>query len=156
MNLINGIPEVIEGTAYYPSILVPNTKFEKHMFQINLAVSDEIWDMFRSQGFIGLHPAGKKGYTPDPVITFERFATRKDGVTKNQPPKLVDSDNEPIDVTVGNGSRVKVMWRHSQYAGGGGIINRAELVAVQVVELVEYSEAASADATDQAIASAEF
>ena len=50
-------------------------------------------------------------------------------------------ENNPIDVAIGNGSRVKVMWRHSTYkSGGGGMIQRAELVAVQLVELVEYAQ----------------
>lgn len=80
------------------------------------------------------------------MIVFQRFANRKDG-SPNPAPRLVDMENNPIDVSIGNGSRVKVMWRHSSYkSGGGGMIQRAELVAVQLVELVEYGEAgASAD-----------
>ena len=137
---ISGIPEIVEGTAFYPHILVPNEAFGRLMYEINLAVSDDVFDLFQSQGYIGLHPAGKKKFTPDPVIVFQRFATRKDG-NPNPKPKLVDMENNPIDVAIGNGSRVKVMWRHSTYkSGGGGMIQRAELVAVQLVELVEYAQ----------------
>ena len=137
---INGIPEVVEGTAFYPHILVPNEAFGRTMYEINLAVSDDVFDLFESQGYIGLHPAGKKKFTPDNVIVFQRFAFRKDG-SPNPKPKLVDMENNPIDVALGNGSRVKVMWRHSTYkSGGGGMIQRAELVAVQLVELVEYAQ----------------
>ena len=135
---INGIPEIVEGTAFYPHILVPNEAFGREMYEINLAVSDEIFDLFQSQGYIGLHPAGKKTFTPDPVVVFQRFALRKNG-SPNPQPKLVDMENSPIDVLMGNGSRVKVMWRRSTYkSGGGGMIIRAELVAVQLVELVPY------------------
>ena len=145
-NDINGIPSIVEGTSYYPHVLVPNEAFGRMMYEINLAVSDDVFDSFESQGYIGLHPAGKKKFTPDPVIVFQRFANRKDG-SPNPAPRLVDMENNPIDVSIGNGSRVKVMWRHSSYkSGGGGMIQRAELVAVQLVELVEYGEAgASAD-----------
>jgi len=142
---INGIPEVVEGTAFYPHILVPNEAFGRKMYEINLAVSDDIFDLFQSQGYIGLHPSGKKKFTPDPVIAFQRFAFRKDG-SPNPTPKLVDMENNPVDVSIGNGSRVKVMWRHSTYkSGGGGMIQRAELVAVQLVELVEYAEVNDGD-----------
>ena len=142
---INGIPEIVEGTAFYPHILVPNEAFGREMYEINLAVSDEIFDLFQSQGYIGLHPAGKKKFTPDAVIVFQRFAFRKNG-SPNPKPKLVDMENRPVDVALGNGSRVKVMWRHSTYkSGGGGMIQRAELVAVQLVELVPYDDIGADD-----------
>lgn len=148
---INGIPEIVEGTAFYPHILVPNEAFGREMYEINLAVSDEIFDLFQSQGYIGLHPAGKKKFTPDPVIVFQRFAFRKNG-SPNPKPKLVDMENRPIDVALGNGSRVKVMWRHSTYkSGGGGMIQRAELVAVQLVELVPYDNIGADDINMEAV-----
>ena len=139
---------VVEGTAYWASVKVPNTNFEP-MYTVNLVVEPDVAEDFKSQGF------HIKDMEEGPAVIIKRKVNGPNGMIRRSP-DLLDRQKQPIDVTVGNGSRVKVMWRHSQYAGGGGIINRAELVAVQVVELVEYSEAASADATDQAIASAEF
>ena len=58
------------------------------------------------------------------------------GTRFNEAPKLVDADNKPLDVLVGNGSLVKVKIKPYQNNYG----TFAELIAVKVNELVEYSE----------------
>ena len=136
MQLINGIPNIIEGMAYYPHILVPNEAFGREMYEINLAIDDSTFEQFNDEGYIGLHHAGKKKFTPDPVITFQRFAYSHNG-KPNKKPRLVDTENKDIDVAIGNGSRVKVMWKHSEY-GKQNRVKRPELVAVQIVDLVPY------------------
>jgi hypothetical protein len=52
-------------------------------------------------------------------------------------PKLFDDEGHPIDVMVGNGSKVRVNYTPAAYEGLGGGIT-LYLNAVQVVELVEY------------------
>jgi len=53
MREINGIPSVVEGTAYWAHILVPNTRFEPQKFELNLAVSDEVFQLFSDAGYFG-------------------------------------------------------------------------------------------------------
>lgn len=136
---INGIPSVVEGVAYYPYILVPNERFKPAFYEVSVAVSDETFDQFKSRGYVSCFPAGGRNFTPDPVIVFKKFAYNKDG-SANKPPRLVDLDGNDVDVNVGNGSKVKIQWNHSEYGGkeGGDKVKRPVLVAAQVVELVEW------------------
>lgn len=58
-------------------------------------------------------------------------------------PRVVDAKKEPIEddaFGVGNGSKVRVIGAFTVYEGFGGGVT-AYLRAVQVIELVEYSEA---------------
>jgi len=139
MQMINGIPQIIEGTAFWTSVRVPKPDFngEKNLYVVNLAVSDEIYQQFHDAGYnAGLKPAGRANYTEDPVITFQQWELGKGG-RPNRKPRLVDKDLNDIDVLVGNGSRVAVQWRHSEY-GEGGKFRRPILENVQVLDLVEY------------------
>ena len=64
---------------------------------------------------------------------------RKDG-SLNQPPKVVDSQLNPITNTlVGNGSKIKVSYRPFEWNFGGRSGVSAGLNSVQVLELVEYN-----------------
>ena len=64
----------------------------------------------------------------------------KDG-RPNAVPKLYDADGETeVDMSVGNGSRVKVKWFHTAYNGPRGTIKRAGLGSVTVLDLVEYHQ----------------
>ena len=53
---------------------------------------------------------------------------------------MVDSAKNPIDVLVGNGSDVKVMYKEYDwnYAGKSGV--GLDLQAVQVISLIPYGE----------------
>lgn len=136
--LINGIPCVIEGIAYYPCITIPNERFKPAFYEVNLAVSDEVFDQFKSRGYQSCFAAGERTYTLDPVIAFKKFAYHKDG-SPNAAPALVDSEGKEIDINIGNGSKIKVQWKHIEYKGKGSEkIKRAELVAAQIIEIVEW------------------
>jgi|TARA_R110000744_G_scaffold351194_1_gene456986 hypothetical protein len=138
MKEINGIPSVIEGIAYYPQILVPNEKFKPAFYEVNLAVSDEVFDKFKSRGYKSCFPAGDRKYTLDPVVVFKKFAYNKDG-SPNAHPRLVDAEGEDIDINIGNGSKIRVQWKHIEYKGKGAEkVKRAELVAAQLIEVVEW------------------
>ena len=104
-------------------------------------MSDEVFQLFSDAGYFGCHASGTKDFSPDPVVVFQKFAHSKDGAP-NDAPRLVNTDNQDIDVAVGNGSRVKVQWSHREYPmrGSGNMVLRAEPVAVQVLDLVEYGE----------------
>ena len=73
------------------------------------------------------------------IVKFKRRVNRADG-TSNPAPKLVDSAKNSIDVLVGNGSQVKVMYNEYDwnYAGKSGV--GLDLQAVQVIDLIPYGE----------------
>ena len=136
---MNGIPSVVEGVAYYPYVTVPNERFQPAFYEVSVAVSDETFDQFKSKGYVSCFAAGQRNFTPDPVIVFKKFAYNNDG-SPNKPPRLVDTEGKDVDLNVGNGSKVRVQWKHVEYKGKGkSTVKRPELVAAQVVELVEFA-----------------
>jgi len=54
-------------------------------------------------------------------------------------PNLVDSKKQPIDVIVGNGSTVNVLFAAKPYKKGNNAGVTAKLHTVQVIDLVEYN-----------------
>jgi len=139
MRMIDGIPQVLEGLAYYPHVKVPVPNYQQtaNGYEINLAVSDELFQKFKSAGFnVGLKEAGRAKYTEDPVIHFYQWEINGKGEA-NPSPKLVDTDKNEIDVQIGNGSKVAVQWRAATY-GPNKQYKRAILEAVQILELEEY------------------
>ena len=150
MQNINGIPQVVEGVAYYSSVTIPKPDFngEKNLYIVNLAVSDDIFKQFQNAGYnCGMKPAGRATFTEDPVITFQQWELGSKG-RPNRKPRLVDQEKNDVDVSLGNGSRVAVQWRHSEY-GDDGKYRRPILENVQIIDLVEFL-GDKADAGDSA------
>ena len=146
MRMIDGIPHVLTGDAIYPHVKVPDPNFsgDRNGYEINLAVSDEVYDQFVSAGFnVGIKAAGRSKYTEDPVIHFYQWEVNGKG-EKNPPPKLVDLEKNEIDVQSGNGSKVAVQWRAAVY-GPNKQYKRAILENVQIIELIEYGQGASVE-----------
>jgi hypothetical protein len=71
-------------------------------------------------------------------IMFKRKVERKDG-TPNAVPKLLDSSKNPLDISVGNGSKVRVQYREWETSNQFGDFKGLDLQAVQVLDLVEYT-----------------
>ena len=144
MRMIDGIPQVLTGEAFYPHVKVPvpNYTGDRNGYEINLAVSDEVYQQFKDAGFnVGLKDAGRSKYTEDPVVHFYQWEVNGKG-EKNPAPKLVDVDKNEIDVQIGNGSKVAVQWRAAVY-GPNKQYNRAILENVQILELQEYGQSSS-------------
>lgn len=144
MRMIDGIPQVLTGEAFYPHVKVPvpNYTGDRNGYEINLAVSDEVYQQFKDAGFnVGLKDAGRSKYTEDPVVHFYQWEVNGKG-EKNPVPKLVDVDKNEIDVQIGNGSKVAVQWRAALY-GPNKQYKRAILENVQILELQEYGQSAS-------------
>ena len=53
-------------------------------------------------------------------------------------PKLVDANKNPIDVLVGNGSRVKVQFNEWEVENKFGTFKGLDFQAMQVLDLVNY------------------
>ena len=85
MKMIDGIPQIIEGISYYAHVGKPvadyaektNPGTGKFGWELNLAVSDEVFEKFQRAGFnVGLRAAGRNKYTEDNVITFYKYLTQ--------------------------------------------------------------------------------
>tara|TARA_R110000796_G_scaffold67324_1_gene154335 strand:+ start:209 stop:688 length:480 start_codon:yes stop_codon:yes gene_type:complete len=147
MKMIDGIPEIIEGIAYYAHVDTPVADYNESMnpgtgkfgWEVNVAVSDEVFLQFKQAGFnAGLHEAGSRKYTPDPVITFYKWASNFNG-TANMAPIVVDTDKQRVDYKIGNGSRIAIQWAALSY-GKVKKIKRPSMNAVQILDLVEQGE----------------
>ena len=127
---------IIEGTAYWASLTRPNEKFEP-MWRIDLAVDDKIATDFKTNGFnVGETKADDK--VVKNIIRFKRKVSKANG-DKNQQPQLVDADKKPIEKILGNGSKVKVMYKSYDWNFKGKKGKGLDLQAVQVLDLVEYT-----------------
>jgi hypothetical protein len=126
---------IVEGTAYWASITRPNEKFEP-MWRVDVALSDKDAEEFKSKG-INLKESVIEDKTVKNLVTFKRKVSKANG-DRNSQPTLVDAEKKPLDKIVGNGSKVKVMYKSYDwnYKGKTGV--GLDLQAVQVVDLIEY------------------
>lgn len=127
---------IVEGKAYWASITRPNEKFEP-MWRVDLAVDDATASEFQKQGFtIGETTINDE--TIKNIIKFKRKVSKANG-DRNQQPQLVDAEKKPLDKIVGNGSKVKVMYKSYDWNYKGKTGKGLDLQAVQVLDLVEYT-----------------
>ena len=127
---------IVEGKAYWASITRPNEKFEP-MWRLDLAVDDATASQFQKEGFtIGETTINDE--TIKNIIKFKRKVSKANG-DRNQQPQLVDAEKKPLDKIVGNGSKVKVMYKSYDWNYKGKTGKGLDLQAVQVLDLVEYT-----------------
>ena len=121
---------VVEGTAYWASVKVPNTNFEP-MYTVNLVIDPDVAEDFKSQGF------HIKDMEEGPAVIIKRKVNGPNGMIRRSP-DLLDRQKQPIDVTVGNGSKVKVQYKvwNSEYKGKN--FKGLDFCKMQVIDLVEY------------------
>ena len=127
---------IVEGKAYWASITRPNEKFEP-MWRVDLAVDDATASEFQKQGF-NIGETTVNDETIKNIIKFKRKVSKANG-DRNQQPQLVDSEKKPLDKIVGNGSKVKVMYKSYDWNYKGKTGKGLDLQAVQVIDLVEYT-----------------
>ena len=143
---------IISGTAYWAAVVSPNTTFDPHCWEINVCnLSDETRAMVEEDGLAIKNKGDERG----DFVTVKRKLLRKDGGT-NDAPKVVDADNSPMHNTlIGNGSLVNVKYRPYawSYSNRNGV--SADLMAVQVVDLVEYMADGDFDAVEGGYTSSE-
>ena len=127
---------VINGEAHWANILAPNTKLPDHYWGVELVVDRDVAEDFASRGF------KIKELEAGPALTIKRKVnwTDKSGTihTRNGP-SLYDSKKQFIDCQVGNGSKVRVQykeWHSGQWQG-------LDLIAMQVIDLVEYNNSSA-------------
>ena len=122
---------ILEGQCEWAAVKVPNTTFTPE-YQITLVLDDKTADDFITRGFRVKDVEGVK------KIMFKRKVERKDG-TPNAVPKLLNASKEPLDISVGNGSKVRVQYREWETTNQFGDFKGLDLQAVQVLDLIEYT-----------------
>jgi len=125
------MPIIGPYTCEWAAIKNANTTFTPE-YQITLIIDDKTAEDFSSRGFRVKDVDGVK------KIMFKRKVERKDG-TPNAVPKLLDANKNPLDLAVGNGSKVNVQYREWETSNQFGDFKGLDLQAVQVLDLVEYT-----------------
>ena len=128
---------VLNGKAYWASVVTPNTTFDEDgVYSIDLAVDEENKKSAVSEGLSIKNKGDERG----DFVTIKRKAKRKDG-SLNRAPDIMDNMKRPLQNTlIGNGSTVNVLfktyeWNHKPTNRSG---KSADLQAVQVVNLIPY------------------
>ena len=121
---------VQEGIAYWTHATTPNTRYTPE-YSVDLVVSNEVADSFRERGF------AIKDYEEGPALKFRRKVNGPNGMIR-QAPKLLDRNKNPLDVKVGNGSKVKVQFKEWETTWQGQAFKGLDFQAMQVIDLVEF------------------
>ena len=129
--------KVIAGTAYWASVITPNTKFD----------SDGVWtidvgnldDLNKKKAQKDGLTVKNKGDEKEDFVTIKRKVRNNKG-NLNRQPNVVDANKRLVTETmIGNGSKVNVLYEPFEWNFGGKTGVSADLRAVQVTELVPYS-----------------
>ena len=132
--------EYVEGKAMWANVSTPNTKFEPHKYGIVVLTDEDTASRLEGLGLSRVRTRDGQAKYDEPAFSFSRKVEKHDGTT-NSAPKLLDGEGNDMDVSVGNGSGVTVKIK--PYTGKYGTF--AELIAVKVTNLIEYSESSSDD-----------
>lgn len=122
---------LVEGVAYWASVTTPNTTYTP-VYTVNLVVDEEIANDFRSRGFT------VKDMEEGPALLIKRKVNGPNGMIRSAP-KLLDKNKQPMNVAVGNGSKVKVQYKEWETTWNGTQYKGLDFQAMQVLDLVEYA-----------------
>jgi len=131
----NNMYEYVNGKAMWANITSPNTRFQPHKYGLTVLTDPDTASKLEGIGLNQVRDRAGQPKYDEPAFTFSKRATRNDG-TANPAPKLVDTDGNDLDFSVGNGSEVVVKIK--PYKNDYGQF--AELMAVKVENLIEYVE----------------
>jgi|SRR5210317_795163 len=133
---------IVDGISMWASVTTPNTTFEP-VYQVTLVVDEDVANDFRSRGF------RVKDMDEGPALIIKRKVTGKNG-QPNASPKLLDRNKQPLTVSVGNGSKVRVQYKEWESSWNGTLYKGLDFQAMQVLELIEYAspDGAEFDALD--------
>tara|TARA_R110000803_G_scaffold28386_1_gene65685 strand:- start:6587 stop:7012 length:426 start_codon:yes stop_codon:yes gene_type:complete len=121
---------VVTGTAYWASVLTPNTNYEP-VYTVNLVVPDDVAKTFKDNGFT------IKEMNEGPAVIIKRKVNGPKGMIR-QAPELLDKNKQPINVNVGNGSTVRVLYKEWSSEYKGTLFKGLDFCKMQVIDLVEF------------------
>ena len=129
--------KVIAGTAYWASVITPNTKFDADgVWTIDVGNLDDLNKKKAQKDGLTVK---NKGDEKEDFVTIKRKVRNAKG-SLNRQPNVVDANKRLItDTMIGNGSKVNVLYEPFEWNFGGKTGVSADLRAVQVTELVPYS-----------------
>lgn len=123
---------IVQGKAFWASVQSPNEKFPPPKYTIDLVVDEETAEKLRAEGLNVVNREGQ-GLT----LKAKRNQFRKDG-TLNTKPNIVDANKEKFEDLVGNGSIINLQYNAYDWEFAGKTGRSADLVGVQILELVPY------------------
>ena len=129
--------KVISGTAYWASVITPNTKFDADgVWTIDIGNLDDLNKKKAQKDGLTVK---NKGDEKEDFVTIKRKVRNAKG-NLNRQPNVVDANKTLITETmIGNGSKVNVLYEPFEWNFGGKTGVSADLRAVQVTELVPYT-----------------
>lgn len=129
--------KVISGTAYWASVITPNTKFDADgVWTIDVGNLDDLNKKKAQKDGLTVK---NKGDEKEDFVTIKRKVRNAKG-SLNRQPNVVDANKRLVTETmIGNGSKVNVLYEPFEWNFGGKTGVSADLRAVQVTELVPYS-----------------
>lgn len=129
--------KVISGTAYWASVITPNTKFDADgVWTIDVGNLDDLNKKKAQKDGLTVK---NKGDEKEDFVTIKRKVRNAKG-NLNRQPNVVDANKRLVtDTMIGNGSKVNVLYEPFEWNFGGKTGVSADLRAVQVTELVPYS-----------------
>ena len=126
---------VIQGKAYWASVMRPNTTFDSDGVW-TVDVSLDAKNKKISEGY--KLTIKNKGDDRGDYVTVRRNVRRKDG-SFNKAPQVMDSQKRVMKETlIGNGSEVSVLYTTYDWEFKGRSGTNADLRAIQVKNLVPY------------------
>jgi hypothetical protein len=131
------VSKVISGTAYWASVISPNTKFDADgIWTIDVGNLDDLNKKKAQKDGLTVK---NKGDEKEDFVTIKRKVRNNKG-NLNRQPNVVDATKRLITETmIGNGSKVNVLYEPFEWNFGGKTGVSADLRAVQVTELVPYT-----------------
>ena len=127
---------VISGTAYWASIISPNTTFDSDgTWSIDVGNLDADNKALAEKDGLTIK---NKGDDRGDFVSIKRNVKRKDG-NLNSAPEVLDAQKRTMmNTLIGNGSKVNVLYTTYEwkYKGSAGV--SADLKKVQVIDLVPY------------------
>ena len=134
---------VIKGSAYWASIVSPNTTFDSDgVWSVDVGNLDKKnLEVAKTDGL----EIKNKGDDRGDFVTVKRKVRRKDG-GMNKAPEVKDAQKRTmINTLIGNGSEVNVLYSTYEWEFKGRSGVSADLRAIQVTNLVPYNVDADAD-----------
>lgn len=150
--------KTLVGKAYFAKILgnpIPNYNKDGFEWTLDLGLDKEAVSELKSLGLASKIREGNEAHDGIPYITFRRSSTKKAGPKKgeaNPPIRVVGPDGQSAwdtDTLIGNGSTIAVRFNVNEtVTPQGKKSRRADVLAVQVRELVAYVPKARAGEFD--------